>query len=113
MLCHLGALGGGMIGIPLGNILVPLIIWLVRKDEHPLVDDQGKESMNFQISILLYTTVTLCAGLPLCAILIGIPLLFILVPAIVIFDLVCCILAAVKANDGERYRYPLCIRFIS
>ena len=105
MLCHLGALGGGMIGIPLGNILVPLIIWLIKKDEYELEADQGKEAVNFQLSILLYTV----ASLPLCFVFVG----FILIPAVIIFSLVFTIIAAVKANDGERYRYPLCIRFVS
>jgi uncharacterized Tic20 family protein len=102
MLCHLGALAGYI--IPFGHIIAPLVIWLIKKDESPFVDDQGKESLNFQISITIYAL----AATLLTAIIVG----FILLPAVVIFDLVMIIVAAVKANDGERYRYPLCIRFI-
>ena len=102
MLSHLGALAGYI--IPFGNIIAPLVIWLIKKDESPLVDDQGKESLNFQISITIYVIVALI----LTAIIIG----FVLLPAVVIFDLVMVIIAAIKANDGEKYRYPLCIRFI-
>jgi len=54
--CHLAVLAVYM-GIPFGNILGPLIIWLVKKDEFPLVDEQGKESLNFQISMLIYGAV--------------------------------------------------------
>jgi len=103
MLAHLTALAL-FIGIPFGNILGPLVIWLIKKDELPFVDDQGKESLNFQISMLIYGA---GAGI-LSLILIGIPLLF----AIGILDIVLVIMAAVQANGGTPYRYPLCIRFI-
>ena len=102
MLCHIGAFAGYI--IPFGNIIAPLIIWLIKKEESPLVDDQGKESLNFQISVTIYAFVALLLTL----ILIG----YILFVALVIFDLVMVIIAAVKVNSGEKYRYPLCIRFI-
>jgi len=102
MLCHLGALAGYI--IPFGHIIAPLVIWLIKKDESPLVDDQGKESLNFQISLTIYAVV---AGL-LTLVVIG----FILLIALGIFDLIVVIIAAIKANEGEKYRYPLCIRFI-
>lgn len=103
MLCHLGGLGVYVVPT-IGHLLAPLIIWLIKKDESPLVDDQGKESLNFQISITIYALVALVLTL----IIIGFFLLF----AVGIFDLVMVIIAAVKANSGEKYRYPLCIRFI-
>jgi uncharacterized Tic20 family protein len=102
MLCHIGAFAGYL--IPLGHIIVPLILWLVKKDESSLVDDQGKESLNFQISMTIYAVI---AGL-LILVAIGIILLI----ALGIFDLVVVIVAAAKANEGEKYRYPLSIRFI-
>ncbi len=102
MFCHLGALAGYI--IPFGNIIAPLVIWLIKKDESPLVDDQGKESLNFQISITIYALVALVLTL----IIIGFFLLF----AVGIFALVMVIVATVKVNSGEKYRYPLCIRFI-
>jgi uncharacterized Tic20 family protein len=76
----------------------------LKKDQFPLVDDQGKESLNAQISFTLYFLISI----PLCFLLIGIPLAI----AIWIFDLVVVIVAAIKAYDGERYRYPLIIRFV-
>lgn len=102
MFCHIGAFAGYI--IPFGNIIAPLIIWLIKKAESPLVDDQGKESLNFQISVTIYAFVALLLTL----ILIG----YILFVALMIFDLVMVIIAAVKVNSGEKYRYPLCIRFI-
>lgn len=70
----------------------------------PLVEDQGKESLNFQISMTIYFIVAWI----LVFILIG----FVLLAALVIFDMVMVIIASVKANNGEKFRYPLCIRFI-
>ncbi|HKJ33078.1 MAG TPA: DUF4870 domain-containing protein, partial [Balneolales bacterium] len=54
MLCHLGTLTGFV--IPFGNIIVPAVIWKMKKDVSPLIDEQGKESLNFQISLLIYYT---------------------------------------------------------
>jgi len=103
MLCHLAALAG-FIGIPFGNILGPLIVWLIKKQEYPFVDEQGKEALNFQISLTIYGVV---AGI-LCLLLIG----FILLAVIFVGGLVLVIIAAVQANKGVAYRYPLTIRFI-
>jgi uncharacterized Tic20 family protein len=103
MFCHLSALSL-FLGIPLGHIIAPLIIWLVKKDEFAFVDEQGKESLNFQISMTIYAAV---AGL-LCFALIGIPLLIIIGVA----DIVLVIIASVKANQGEKYQYPFTIRVI-
>jgi uncharacterized Tic20 family protein len=78
---------------------------LIQREKMPFVDDQGKEAVNFQITMLIpllvacALTAVLCFALPL-------PV------AVIIFDLVMIIIAALKANAGERYRYPLCIRFI-
>ena len=103
MLCHLAALAG-FIGIPFANIIGPLIVWLVKKDTMPFVDDQGKESLNFQISITIYAVVSAV----LILLIIGVLLLI----AVIIFGLVMVIIASIKANQGEHYRYPLCIRLI-
>ncbi|MBP6977692.1 MAG: DUF4870 domain-containing protein [Bacteroidales bacterium] len=103
MFCHLSALAGFI--IPFGNIIGPLIIWLVKRDQYPFVNDQGKESLNFQISILIYIAVSAVLAL----LLIG----FLLMAAVGLFCLIMVILASVKANEGVAYRYPLCIRFIN
>ncbi|MHB0999449.1 MAG: DUF4870 domain-containing protein [Armatimonadota bacterium] len=103
MACHLSSFAGLVIPY-FGNVIGPLVVWLIKKDEFPFVNDQGKESLNFQISITIY----LAIATVLTFILIGIPLLI----AIAIFDIVEVILASVKASDGIPYRYPMTIRFI-
>jgi len=105
MFCHLAGLAGLLPMTPVfGSVIAPLIIWQIKKDEFEFVDEQGKEALNFQISILIYA---IAAGL-LCFACIG----FFLLPAVYIFDMIFLLIAAVKANNGERYRYPLSIRFI-
>jgi uncharacterized protein len=104
MFCHLSTFSV-YIGIPFGNIIGPLVIWLIKRDEFPLVNVHGRESLNFQISFTLYTA----AALFLCLVFIG----FLVLPVIVILDFVFVILATLKANQGETYRYPLTIRFVS
>ncbi len=102
LFCHLSALA--LFVFPFGNIVAPLVIWLVKKEELPLVDDQGKESLNFQLSVTIYA---LAAGI-LSFVLIGIPILI----ALGIFWLVEVIIAAIRANEGQRFRYPLNLRLI-
>jgi uncharacterized protein len=100
--CHIAALAGYV--VPFGNIIGPLICWLSKRSESALVDRNGKEALNFQISMSLYAIVSAV----LIFALIGIPLLF----AVGILDLVCTIIAAVKTSNGQPYRYPLTIRFL-
>ena len=88
----------------MGNILGPLVMWLLKREESSLVDDQGKESLNFQITLTIY----LCITIVLCFVAIG---LFIL-PVLLIASLILVIIATIKASEGERYRYPLTIRFV-
>lgn len=103
MLCHLSALA--MFVLPAaGNIIGPLIVYLIKKDEYSFVDDQGKESLNFQI------TVTILMFVSAILIIIGIGILLLL--AIGIGSLVFTIIAAIRANEGEFYRYPWSIRFL-
>jgi uncharacterized Tic20 family protein len=101
-LCHISTFAGYY--FPFANIIAPLVIWLSKKDECPFVRDQGKEAVNFQISITLYCIVCI----PLIFVCIGIVLLIV----ISIFDFICTIIATINASDGVKYRYPLSIRFI-
>ncbi len=103
MLCHLSALAG-LTGIPFGNILGPLIVWLIKKDHFSLVDIQGRESLNFQISMTIYTILAVF----LCFVLLG----FVLLPALIIANIVLVVMASLKTNSGEAYHYPLTIRLI-
>lgn len=102
MFAHLSSLFG--LVFPFGNIVGPLVIWLIKRDTMPFVDDQGKEALNFQITV----TLALMASLVLMLVLVG----FLLLWAIPIVALVLVILATIKSNEGERYRYPVCLRLI-
>lgn len=101
MLSHLAGYTGFL--IPFGNILAPLVIYMIMKDEFPLVSDQAKEVINFQISMTLYLFVS---GL-LCMILIGIPFLFFFLAVALVLPAI----GAVKAKRGIHYRYIFNIRF--
>ena len=103
MLCHLTALSM-FIGVPFGNLIGPLVVWLIKKNDYPLVDQQGKESLNFQLSMTIYSII---AGL-LCFIFIG----FLLLAVLVIVDLVLVIKASVRASSGQEYCYPFTIRLL-
>jgi uncharacterized Tic20 family protein len=102
MLCHLSAFAGFF--FPFGGIIGPLICWLTRRDESSWVNINGKASLNFQLSMLLYTVL----AIPLFFIIIGIPIVLILIT----LKVVCVIIASVKAPKGELFRYPLVIPFI-
>lgn len=102
MFCHLSAFAGFF--FPFGGIIGPLICWLSRKDDSIWIDQNGKRSLNFQISILLYMILVI----PLCFIIIGIPILIFLG----VLKVVCIIIASIKASKGEDFRYPLSIPFI-
>ncbi len=104
MLAHLSALLGYLI-LPFGNIIAPLVVWLVKKDQSQFVGDQAKESLNFQISCTIYMVVALISLM----LLVG----FILVPLVYAFGLILTLIGTVKANNGEAYRFPFTIRLIN
>jgi uncharacterized Tic20 family protein len=107
MFCHLAGFAFLLPIAPLiGSVIGPLIVWLIKKDQYPFVNEQGKEAVNFQITMLIYglvagLTIFICIG-------------FVLLPAVAVVDIVFIIIAAIKVNDGYHYRYPwpLIIRFI-
>jgi uncharacterized Tic20 family protein len=100
MLCHLSTLlayfAGGM------TFLGPLVCWLIKKDSSNFVDYHGKESLNFQLNILVYTLICL----PLICVVVGIFLL----GAVHVYSIVCVIIAGIKASNGELFRYPFIFR---
>ena len=103
VLCHASALLGLFFHF-LGHIFGPLIVWVLKRGDGAEIDAHGKESLNFQLSMLIYDAVALI----LCIVLIGIPILLLLW----VLNTVLVIVASIKASDGELYRYPLTIRFI-
>ncbi|MDX1694506.1 MAG: DUF4870 domain-containing protein, partial [Ketobacteraceae bacterium] len=101
--CHLAVFLGVFLPV-VGNFLGPGLVWLLKKEEYPFAGDQGKEVLNFQITLLL---VSIAAGF-LSAVLIGVIVLWILPFYWLIFTIV----GAVKASEGKAYRYPLTLRLI-
>ena len=102
MIAHLSAVVGFI--IPFGNIIAPLLIWILKKDESAFINDQGKEALNFQISVTIYAIVCVI----LIFVVIGILLIIILGVLVLIFV----IIASINSYDGKAYRYPLTMRII-
>jgi len=103
VLCHASALAGFFVPWA-GHILGPLIVWLAKRGDSAEIDEHGKESLNFQISMLIYN---LIAGI-LCLVLIG----FVILGILHILNLVLVIVASIQASEGKLYRYPITIRLI-
>jgi len=109
MWCHMSALAG--LVVPFGNLIAPLVIWQMKRNEFPSVEEHGKESLNFQLSVLIYFlggSVLAAIGMVFC---IG----WILVPVLIALHfgaLVLAVIAGIKANDGVSYRYPLNLRLV-
>lgn len=99
---HLSLLAGYL--VPLGGLVVPIVIWQMKKQEIPGLDEHGCNAVNFIISMIIYAV--LC--IPLVFIIIGIPLLMVLGILGVVFP----IIAALKANDGLCWKYPMAITFL-
>jgi len=109
MFCHLAGLAGLSPLMPgIGSAVAPLIIWQLKADEFPFVAEQGRRAVNFQLSMLLYVTI----GTIICLLsLVGAFLIPVVFCVFGLVDLIFVLNAAVKANRGRHYRYPLTIRF--
>ena len=103
MVCHISAFAG--LVMPFLNIVAPLIVWLLKRENDPFIDDQGREALNFQITVILMSIVV---GF-LCLVLIG----FLLAPVLFLYWIVFTIIGGVKANDGITYRYPFTLRLLN
>ena len=103
ILCHASALLGVFFHFP-GHLVGPLIVWLAKRDDSPEIDAHGKESLNFQISMLIYNVIAAV----FCLVLIG----FAFLAVLWVLNAVFVIVASIQASDGKFYRYPITIRFI-
>jgi hypothetical protein len=109
MLCHLSALAGFV--IPFGNIIGPLLVWQIKKNEIPSVNVHGKAALNFQITV----TIALLIGMVVAVILSFVCVGFLLVPLVMLIGLaglVFAIIAGIKANNGEDYKYPYSLQLV-
>ncbi|MBK5509289.1 DUF4870 domain-containing protein [Pseudomonas sp. TH15] len=102
MFCHLSALLG--IWIPFGTLIGPLILWQMKRESDPFIDAQGKEALNFQITVAIASLV--------CFLLMVLIVGFFMIGIVAIGALVLTIIAGVKANEGYPYRYPFTWRLI-
>jgi uncharacterized Tic20 family protein len=103
VLAHATALAGFFVPWA-GHIVGPLIIWLAKHSDSPEIDAHSKESLNFQISMLIYNAIAAI----LCLVLIG----FVVLGLLHILNTIFVIIASIQASDGKLYRYPLAIRLI-
>ncbi|KPM79679.1 MULTISPECIES: DUF4870 domain-containing protein [Pseudoalteromonas] len=102
MFCHLSALAGLL--FPFGSVIGPLIVWLVKKEEMPLVAEHGRKSLNFQLTMMIAYIV--------CFMLMFVVVGVILLPLVALFSLIMVVVSAIKANDGKEVKYPMAIEFI-
>jgi len=103
MFCHFAGFFWFLVPM-VGNVVGPLIVWQIKKDLDPFIDEQGKEAVNFQITV---TLAFLVCGV-LAWVLIGFPLMLL----VGLGALVLTIIAGIKANEGQAYRYPFCLRLL-
>lgn len=114
MFAHLSALLGGLITAgwagSIGCFLGPLVIWLVKKETMPFVDDQAKEALNFNITLAIIFFVLFALGLLTLGVgfLIVLPVMFLVGVAALVFI----VIAAIKSNEGVAYRYPFALRLV-
>ena len=115
---HLGGLIVGLSTAAVFGFVGPLLVWLFKRDEHPFTDHHTKEALNFQLTVLLVLVLSIVLAIP--AVIVGVItfgigliLLGVLAVVAVVAWIVLPIIGAVKASNGEGYRYPLTIRFVS
>lgn len=101
---HLSSFAGWL-GIPFANIIAPLVIWMVKKDEMPFAAEHAKECLNFQI--------TMTIGILICAVLMLVLIGIVGLIALAVIDVIFTIIAAIRAGEGQHYRYPFTLRFVS
>ena len=114
MFAHLSALVGGVItggwAFSVGCFIGPLIIWMIKKDTMPFVDDQAKEALNFNLTVaaIFFVLLILTIGTLGIGVLLTLPVGLIVGLA----WLVLTIIAGIKANEGVAYRYPFAVRLV-
>ena len=108
MLCHLAGLAGCFLPW-LAHLATPLIVWLLKRNDHPFIDEQGKESLNFQISMTLYSLV---GGIALAVTIVGLVALPFYLFFLYFINVLGSIAGAIKTSEGVHFRYPLILRLV-
>lgn len=107
MIAHLSALVG-LLGNGIGFVIGPLLVWAIKKDPHPFVDEQGKEAINFQLTVIISGVAAIILGFTVIGLVVAIPLILVTAILAVIFP----IIGGIRANEGHHYRYPFSWRLI-
>ncbi len=108
MLCHLAGLAGCFLPW-LAHLTAPLLVWLLKRNDHPFIDEQGKESLNFQLSMTLYSVL---GSLLLAATIIGLIVIPFFLWFLYILNVIGVVVGAIQTSGGKHFRYSLIIRFI-
>ncbi len=113
LFAHLSALISIWVGY-IGCFLGPLIVWQIKKNEMPYVDQQGKEAINFQLNMLGWFIILVIVSIPVVLLTLGLGMFLVgpLFAALAVYSIVMPIVAAVNCNSGEPYRYPFVIRIV-
>lgn len=107
MMAHLSGLIAIALSAGFASFIGPLLVYFLKKDEHPFIEDQAKEALNFQLTMFIAVIIAGAITGASCGL--AFPLLFIPIVLQIVFG----IIGSIKANNGEYYRYPMCIRMIS
>ena len=110
MFCHIGGLIGSV--VPPGNIIVPVVIWLLKKDQSAFINEHGKEAINFQINLSVWAVICFVVSFILLIVIIGALLMPLTLGLLGLAGLILGIVAGVKAYEGNLYRYPFIIRLL-
>ena len=108
MLCHLGGLAGCFLPW-VAHLAVPLLVGLLKRNDHPLIEDQGKESLNFQLSMTLYSVI---GCILLAATIVGIFVIPFFLWFLYLLNILGVVVAAIQTSGGKHFRYALILRFV-
>jgi len=108
MLCHLAGLAGCFLPW-LAHLATPLLIWLLKRNDHPFIEEQGKESLNFQLSMTLYSVV---GCILLAATIVGLIAIPFFLWFLYVINIIGVVVGAIQTSGGKHFRYSLILRFI-
>ncbi len=108
MACHLGGLAGCFLPW-LAHLATPLVIWLFKRNDHPFIDEQGKESINFQISMTLYSAIGCCL---LAITVVGVFAIPFFLSFLYLLNIIGVVVGAIQASGGKHFKYAFILRLL-